>query len=291
MVTTLFPGNSLTTNNAPNQYSAHPHRSDNFNQNPLRPNKSKTTLVVENIPQSSLSDRYVRDYFSTFGSLVSVSVDVYNAQALVTFQSAEDAAKAYASPEPVFNNRFVKIHFRRFNSSDQFRRDNGTNSDQSTRHNVNLIPLPQTITPGNYSRPTSLVNQNPNKYHQTSSYRPNHSTEPSLYQKEQELREKIEEQKKLMEQLSLKQALKRVTSAVPATTSGTHSQLESKGTTPQNSEPNGGTNPVSEAGSQTNRTKSPADPDTDLDDQVNGRGSSEKPERSVGASVQVNGLK
>ncbi|EGG11156.1 uncharacterized protein MELLADRAFT_76768 [Melampsora larici-populina 98AG31] len=279
VVTTLFPVNSLTTNNAPNQYSAQPYRSDNFNQNPLRPNKSKTTLVVENIPQSSLSDRYVRDYFSTFGSLVSVSVDVYNAQALVTFQSAEDAAKAYASPEPVFNNRFVKIHFRRFNSSDHFRRDQGSNSDQSPRQNVNMIPLPQTITPGNYSRPTSLLNPNPNKYHQTSSYRQNHSTEPSLYQKEQELREKIEEQKKLMEQLSLKQALKRVTSAVPATTSGTQSQPETKETTPQYSEPNGGTNPVSEAGSQTNRTKSSAGLDTDLEDRVNGRGSSENPER------------
>lgn len=278
VITTLFPGTSLTTSNASNQYSGLPHRPDNFNQNPLRPNKSKTTLVVENIPQSSLSDRYVRDYFSTFGSLVSVSVDVYNAQALVTFQCAEDAAKAYASPEPVFNNRFVKIHFRRFNPSDQFR--NGGNTETPNRQNVNMIPLPQTITPGNYSRPTPLSNNNTNKYHQTSSDRQNHSAEPSLYQREQELREKIEEQKKLMEQLSLKQALKRVTSAIPATTSGTQSQAETKETTPQNSEPNGVTNPVLESGSQRNRTKSPTGLDPDLDDRVNGRGSSENPERS-----------
>ncbi|KAH9810553.1 hypothetical protein DFH28DRAFT_932666 [Melampsora americana] len=280
VITTLFPGNSLTPSNAPNQYSGQPFRSDHFNQTPLRPNKSKTTLVVENIPQSSLSDRYVRDYFSTFGSLVSVSVDVYNAQALVTFQSAEDAAKAYASPEPVFNNRFVKIHFRRFNASDQFRRDNAGNPDQPTRQNVNMIPLPQSITPGHHPRPTSLLNHNANKYHQASSDRQQHSAEPSLYQREQELREKIEEQKKLMEQLSLKQALKRVTSAIPATKSGTRSQQETKECTPQNSETIGGTNPVSEAGSQRNLTKSPTGLDTDLDDQANRGGSSENPERS-----------
>ncbi|KAG0151097.1 hypothetical protein CROQUDRAFT_668179 [Cronartium quercuum f. sp. fusiforme G11] len=201
VITTLFPTNTLPIPNK--KISPQPNRPPQSMPKTLRPQRSKTTLVVENIPQSSLSDRHVREYFANFGPLISVSVDVYNAQALVTFESADDASKAYSSPEPVFNNRFVKIHFRRFKAQDQQPRREGK------RHQVtNQLPSYP-------SGPTQIV-QNQTTSIKSSSERtsrspvPNPKLESSLSQREAELREKIEEHKRLLEKLHLKQAFKRV---------------------------------------------------------------------------------
>lgn len=229
----------------------------------MRNQRSRTTLVVENIPQSSLSDRFVREYFTTFGPLVSVSVDVYNAQALVTFESAEDASKAYSSPEPVFNNRFVKIHFRRFTASEQQQRRDGThhNPFQGRRNMPSQFPthIPQ-LGPMGPQQSSALLNSLSNALDQNArqAARKTASLEPSLSQREQELREKIDEQKRLLEQLSLKQALKRVTAAIPASGPPTDWAV-SRGTSQQpvdmdNSSTNVGSQPMESE----NQTKSSA---------------------------------
>ncbi|KAI8461402.1 hypothetical protein BY996DRAFT_4573478 [Phakopsora pachyrhizi] len=183
-----------------------------YNRSPLK--KSQTTLVVENIPQSCLSERSVYEFFSAFGPLVGASVEFNTSQALVEFESAEDAKRAYSSPEPVFNNRFVKIHFKRlgpheFQSGEE--RTNGkiraplngssTQSGEpsgwrsSNDHSISNLPRPGA---GQMSLNNLRSQLKPAQYTRSSDV---------LSEREKELRIKIDVQKRLLEQLSSKKSL------------------------------------------------------------------------------------
>lgn len=173
--------------------------------------RSNVTLVVDNIPQSFLSDRAVREYFSTFGTLASVSVNVYSAQALVTFHSPEDAKRAYSSPQAVFNNRFVRIHFKRLGplpprrsyplartgmEVDAF----GSNGSTSHMNSNGCLNKPSFESP--VITQTATIPEANTSPHQLPS-------DPRvLSQREQELRLKIDAQKRILEQLNQKKAQK-----------------------------------------------------------------------------------
>ncbi|PLW21135.1 hypothetical protein PCANC_05491 [Puccinia coronata f. sp. avenae] len=192
--------------------SRHTDRSSRFDVSPSTSlKKSSATLIIENIPQSSLSDQAVRDYFSIFGPLTSVSVDIYNAQAQVTFKVYEDAKRAYSSPEPVFNNRFVRIHFKRFAATGP-RRSYGPlrtgaspsaaaesfghhESTQETHSNGYRHKPPDSST--TLKSPAAAASPPQSKL-----------DVQVLSQREQELRLKIDAQKRMLEQLSQKKAQK-----------------------------------------------------------------------------------
>ncbi|KAF3296897.1 hypothetical protein TWF132_009395 [Orbilia oligospora] len=69
------------------------------------------TLVVESIPDDKLDEQAIRGYFTAFGSIEYVEVKAENKLAIVKFENQEDAKKAHSSPEPIFNNRFVKVYW------------------------------------------------------------------------------------------------------------------------------------------------------------------------------------
>ncbi|KAF3203581.1 hypothetical protein TWF192_008383 [Orbilia oligospora] len=69
------------------------------------------TLVVESIPDDKLDEQAIRGYFTAFGPIDSVEVKAENKLAIVKFENQEDAKKAHSSPEPIFNNRFVKVYW------------------------------------------------------------------------------------------------------------------------------------------------------------------------------------
>ncbi|PHH90533.1 hypothetical protein CDD83_3375 [Cordyceps sp. RAO-2017] len=71
--------------------------------------RSKSTIVVENIPEENFSDDQVREFFSQFGNVVSVSMQPYKHLAIVKFDKWAAANDAYRSPTVIFNNRFVKV--------------------------------------------------------------------------------------------------------------------------------------------------------------------------------------
>ncbi|WAR57871.1 hypothetical protein PtB15_5B101 [Puccinia triticina] len=188
--------------------SRHPDRSLRHNGPSLNAKKPFTTLFIENIPQSSLSDRAVREYFSIFGPLTNVFVDVYNAQAQITFKSPEDAKHAYSSPEPVFNNRFVRIHLKRFPATGP-RRSYGplrtvgsptgeglVNNESKNEPNSNGYRHKPYDSPLTFKSPPASSPPQPKAEVQV------------LSQREQELRLKIDAQKRLLEQLSQKKAQK-----------------------------------------------------------------------------------
>ncbi|KAH9908435.1 hypothetical protein F4778DRAFT_717245 [Xylariomycetidae sp. FL2044] len=71
--------------------------------------KSKTTLVVQQIPAEYFEEQKIRDYFSQFGNIINVSIQEKNQVALVKFDSWEAANAAWSSPKVIFDNRFVKV--------------------------------------------------------------------------------------------------------------------------------------------------------------------------------------
>lgn len=73
--------------------------------------KNNATLVIESIPDDKLDDESIRGYFVKFGDIESLEVKSEKKLALITFANVEDARKAHSSPDPIFNNRFVKVYW------------------------------------------------------------------------------------------------------------------------------------------------------------------------------------
>jgi RNA-binding protein 26 len=78
-----------------------------------RPNydKSKTTIVVENIPEGKFTEDDVRGFFSQFGNILEVSMRPYKRLAIVKYETWDSAKDAYSSPKVIFDNRFVKVYW------------------------------------------------------------------------------------------------------------------------------------------------------------------------------------
>jgi RNA-binding protein 26 len=78
-----------------------------------RPNydKSKTTIVVEQIPEDKFSEEEVRSFFSEFGNIVEVVMRPYKRLAIIKYDDYEAAKAAYNSPKVIFDNRFVKVYW------------------------------------------------------------------------------------------------------------------------------------------------------------------------------------
>ncbi|OLL23222.1 putative RNA-binding protein [Neolecta irregularis DAH-3] len=82
---------------------------------PRGPNydESITSLIVQNIPAEKLDQSLVEQFFSNFGTLESLTMQPEFNQAVIKFAKYHDAKRAYDSPEPIFNNRFVKVFWER----------------------------------------------------------------------------------------------------------------------------------------------------------------------------------
>lgn len=71
--------------------------------------RTKSTIVVENIPEENFSEEEVRNFFSQFGAIVEVSMQPYKHLAIVKYEKWGSANAAYRSPKVIFDNRFVKV--------------------------------------------------------------------------------------------------------------------------------------------------------------------------------------
>ncbi|KAG0252572.1 RNA-binding protein 27, partial [Mortierella polycephala] len=72
---------------------------------------SKTSLVVEHIPDEYNTIDRVNEFFKQFGSLTNIQVDQPAHKALIQYSTREEASAAYNSPEVIFGNRFVKVYW------------------------------------------------------------------------------------------------------------------------------------------------------------------------------------
>jgi hypothetical protein len=73
--------------------------------------RTKSTIVVENIPEDRFSEEEVRGFFAQFGDITEVSMRPYKHLAIVKFDSWNAANAAYRSPKVIFDNRFVKVYW------------------------------------------------------------------------------------------------------------------------------------------------------------------------------------
>ena len=71
--------------------------------------RTKSTIVVENIPEEHFDENQVRGFFSQFGNIVEVSMQPYKHLAVVKYDVWKAANDAYRSPKVIFDNRFVKV--------------------------------------------------------------------------------------------------------------------------------------------------------------------------------------
>ncbi|KAI1369692.1 hypothetical protein F5Y08DRAFT_100751 [Xylaria arbuscula] len=90
-----------------------------FAANGRNNDKSKTTIVVQNIPSENFSEDHIRDYFSQFGSIVELQLQNQNSLAIIKFDSWEAANAAWSSPKVIFDNRFVKVFWYKDETSDK----------------------------------------------------------------------------------------------------------------------------------------------------------------------------
>ncbi|KAK1834349.1 hypothetical protein QBC39DRAFT_424285 [Podospora conica] len=81
--------------------------------------KTKSTIVVESIPEENFDEDQVRGFFSQFGTIVEVSMRPYKRLAIVKFDNWAAANAAYKSPKAIFENRFVKVFWYKEESAQQ----------------------------------------------------------------------------------------------------------------------------------------------------------------------------
>jgi RNA-binding protein 26 len=111
-----------------------------------RPNfdRSKTTIVVENIPEEQFSEEAVREFFSQFGNILEVSMRPYKRLSIVKYDSWDAAQAAYSSPKVIFDNRFVKVYW--YTNLDALPQPpasaTGSNGTPAKRENGSQGPVP-----------------------------------------------------------------------------------------------------------------------------------------------------
>lgn len=150
-----------------------------------------TSLIIENIPPTHLSDEAVGNFFSKFGPIQDIQVDPYAKTAIVKFESNPVAYAAYNSPEAIFDNRFVKVFWARMDiPQDQDMQMDGTSPHRRE-------PL---ITPAEQARiDTAKAKEEEIKLRKQEKLKAMLEIQK---QKELLIQRQIEEQKALMEKLS-----------------------------------------------------------------------------------------
>ncbi|RDL38838.1 uncharacterized protein BP5553_03178 [Venustampulla echinocandica] len=100
-----------------------------------RPNhdRSKTAIVVENIPEDKFSEDEVREFFSQFGTILDISMRPYKRLAIVKYEDWNAANAAYTSPKVIFDNRFVKVYW--FSNTESLPRPAGFSTDKDAAKN------------------------------------------------------------------------------------------------------------------------------------------------------------
>ena len=73
--------------------------------------RTKSTIVVENIPEEKFSEDEVRAFFGEYGNIIEITMRPYKRLAIVKYDDYTAALAAYKSPKVIFDNRFVKVYW------------------------------------------------------------------------------------------------------------------------------------------------------------------------------------
>ncbi|KAI8089805.1 uncharacterized protein BX664DRAFT_141916 [Halteromyces radiatus] len=78
-----------------------------------------TRIVVENIPPEHCNIDAVTTFFGKFGKLVNLSVQADASRAFLQYATHQEAMAAYQSPAVIFNNRFVKVFWKKMDEEEE----------------------------------------------------------------------------------------------------------------------------------------------------------------------------
>ncbi|KAI1373939.1 hypothetical protein F4677DRAFT_427667 [Hypoxylon crocopeplum] len=73
--------------------------------------KTKSSLVIQHIPDEHFSEEDIRGYFGQFGNILDLSMQESGRLAVVKFDTWDAANAAWSSPKVIFDNRFVKVYW------------------------------------------------------------------------------------------------------------------------------------------------------------------------------------
>ena len=91
-------------------------------------NINNTTLILRKVPNDLNRPENMRQHFSKFGQLLDIQCHYENQNdaVLVKFATNQQAFAAFRSPQPVFNNRFIRIYWlSNYQKHQQFQQESG----------------------------------------------------------------------------------------------------------------------------------------------------------------------
>ncbi|KAI0379339.1 hypothetical protein F5Y04DRAFT_132943 [Hypomontagnella monticulosa] len=109
--------------------------------------KTKTTIVVQNIPDEHFSDEEVRGYFCQFGEIEEVTMQVPDRLAIIKYKTWDAAHAAWSSPKVIFDNRFVKVFWHKGDGETKPTPANGKDGDSVKNGATNGDAPPGENTP------------------------------------------------------------------------------------------------------------------------------------------------
>lgn len=74
-------------------------------------------LILEKLPEDKFDEQSIREYFSTFGNITGLAINQDTKIVELEYETHEQARNAWSSPEPIFGNRFVKVYWKKTESS------------------------------------------------------------------------------------------------------------------------------------------------------------------------------
>lgn len=165
-------------------------------------NRQNTMLVVENIPAEYCEISKINDFFKKFGSITNISVQAHLNKAILQFSSNAEASAAYNSPDPIFDNRFVKVYWYKEKEED-VNKTTSAAAAETARPPKSEVPQKRSNEPDPEevaARAAELAKQREEK--QRKHQERMKAILELQKQKEQLLQKQIEEQKRLMEKLA-----------------------------------------------------------------------------------------
>ncbi|KAK6828237.1 hypothetical protein PG987_011578 [Apiospora arundinis] len=116
-------------------------RPDFAHEGPMN-DKTKTKIVVENIPEENYTEDAIREFFGQFGAIEEVEFRPAQKRiAIIKFDGWDSANGAWKSPKVVFDNRFVKVYW--FKDESQLPDGKHANvSRNGVKHSSNGEPAP-----------------------------------------------------------------------------------------------------------------------------------------------------
>jgi RNA-binding protein 26 len=163
------------------------------------------TIVVDNIPKEYCTLDNINEYFKKFGVITNIQMQPRFNKAIVSYQTPQEAQKAWSSPDVIFSNRFVKVYFLQSAGDNTADRSEvaKTNELGSPAVQPSGVPSPNVANPIEKPQtPTAPITPAIPKAEEK---RKQMMTMMELQkQKEQLIQKQIEYQKELMDKLSKK---------------------------------------------------------------------------------------